>query len=114
DPNYLNWNNATNLVLARIKATVSPLQPLLISCQTASEAWDLLSKLFTSSSKNQIQKLKNKLNSITKQFDQSMVEYLLKAMTILISLQSTGSNIMKANLNDHIVDDLGLDYRSFV
>ena len=109
------WLKTDRLVLSWIKATVaSIIQTIILSCTTARDAWDLLSKRLSPVSKIHIRTLRDQLRMLKKTSSQPMVDYLLHAKSISNSLSAADAPISDSDLIEYITDGLELEFKEFI
>jgi len=111
---YLKHKKNDGIVLSWIKATVSQeIQPLLILCTTAYEAWHTLEVDVSPIDKNQIQRLRDEMSSLKKTSDLPMKEYILKFKGLKHSLAAAGYKMGDDRVIEYVLRGLGFEFRFF-
>ncbi len=86
NPNYVFWFRQDQQVLSRLFCSISEsLLPQIIELSSAKEAWEKLAKIFSSSSRTQVQQIRKQLKHLSKVND-SIVVYMQRAKSFFDQL----------------------------
>ena len=115
NPVYTTWKKADQLVLSWIIANVNTsVQTILLPCSTTMEAWQLLERRLSPTSKIHVNTLRDNLHNLKKSSTTTILDYLIQAKTHADSLASAGVPIPNSKLNDYVVHGLGHEYKEFI
>lgn len=109
------FNRKEEKALAAIALSVEPEQQgHIIDCETASDAWEALKKVFEPTSRPRILQLKKQMVSIQLKSDESMTSYLGRIKTCSDSLKEAGYEIKDEDLAYTMLSGLPDSYEGIV
>lgn len=113
NPAFSNWFCDDQIVRSWINGSVSEsIFTQIARCQTAKEAWDKLSGIYSKGAQTQIQQLRKQLRQLMRGTD-TIDDYMRKARTIADQLAAFGCPVEDGVLVCDVLAGLGTEYRPF-
>jgi len=85
--------------------------PAMCACANAKEAWETLEELYRTSSRAQILRLKQQLNSLSMDDSEQVTQYVSRAMGIRDQLVAAGSSVDEDDVVMAVLAGLPADYK---
>ncbi|KAJ4793324.1 polyprotein [Rhynchospora pubera] len=111
---YLSWSRQDQLLLARLRASLSEsIQAQVVSCSTSASLWSMLQQQFATNSRARLIDLKRQLQSATKG-GSSCTEFLQQIRSLADELTYIGAPPSNDDLVLTILNGLGSEFNPFV
>ncbi|KAG6588985.1 Retrovirus-related Pol polyprotein from transposon RE1, partial [Cucurbita argyrosperma subsp. sororia] len=114
NPSYDDWFAKDQALMTVINATLSPeALAYVVGSTTSKQVWNVLAKLYSSSSRSNVVNLKSDLQTISKKSDESIDAYIKRIKEIKDKLANVSTVVNDEDLLIYALNGLPTEYNTF-